>query len=189
MENIDYSHCMEKQKKFQSTNQWRFIGMIHEPPPSSECTRWYLYMIYVFTVLKWNVTSVEPKNASYKHMLLSISCDEEVFIGSQWTHITPMKQTTLKSLLFHQHIEYPLSPSFELWIIAYWSMIHLFNIMFIIFIFIYTTREMNHDEPTSPSIERGSENPRDPWRKDGQAPHAWSPRTSTTAHAMRTLGW
>jgi hypothetical protein len=52
MENIDYSHCMEKQKKFQSTNQWRFIGMIHEPPPSSECTRWYSYMIYVFTVLK-----------------------------------------------------------------------------------------------------------------------------------------
>ena len=58
--------------------------------------------------------------------------------------------------------------------------------MFILFIFIYTTREMNHDEPTSPSIERGSENPRDPWRKDGQAPHAWSPRTSTTAHAMDT---
>ena len=58
MENIDYSHCMEKHNKFQSINQWRFIGMIHEPPPSSECTRWYSYMIYyVLTVLDnmWQV--------------------------------------------------------------------------------------------------------------------------------------
>ena len=33
------------------------------------------------------------------------------------------------------------------------------------------------DEITSSTIERGIENPRGPWQKDGPAPHAWNPKT------------